>query len=100
MKVTPEMADFPDWHGTTIVAVRKDGRVTIAGDGQVTMGQTVMKPNARKVRRLGPDGAVIGGFVMTLIGRTGVDGFNLPSFLVATGGAVLLLAVVKGFRKR
>ena len=45
-------------------------------------------------------GAVIGGFVMTLIGRTGVDGFNLPSFLVATGGAVLLLAVVKGFRKR
>ena len=45
-------------------------------------------------------GAVIGGFVMSLIGRTGVDGFNLPSFLVATGGAVLLLAVVKGFRKR
>ena len=62
MKETPKMADFPDWHGTTIVAVRKDGRVTIAGDGQVTMGQTVMKPNARKVRRLGPDNAVIGGF--------------------------------------
>ena len=50
------MADFPDWHGTTIVAVRKDGRVVIAGDGQVTMGQTVMKPNARKVRRLGKGG--------------------------------------------
>jgi len=56
------MADFPDWHGTTIVSVRKNGRVTIAGDGQVTMGQTIMKPNAKKVRRLGPGGLVIGGF--------------------------------------
>ena len=56
------MADFPDWHGTTIVSVRKNGRVTIAGDGQVTMGNTVMKPNAKKVRRLGPKGDVIGGF--------------------------------------
>ena len=55
------MSDFPDWHGTTIVSVRKSGHVTIAGDGQVTMGQTVMKANARKVRRLG-DGSVIGGF--------------------------------------
>jgi ATP-dependent HslUV protease subunit HslV len=51
-----------EWHGTTIVSVRKNGLVTIAGDGQVTMGQTVMKPNARKVRRLGADGQVIGGF--------------------------------------
>ncbi len=49
----PRMSDFPDWHGTTIVSVRKDGRVTVAGDGQVTMGQTVMKANAKKVRRLG-----------------------------------------------
>jgi len=56
------MADFPDWHGTTIVSVRKNGRVVIAGDGQVTAGQTVMKSNAKKVRRLGKDGAVIGGF--------------------------------------
>ena len=56
------MADFPDWHGTTIVSVRKDGRVVIAGDGQVTMGQTVMKANAKKVRRLGPGGDVIAGF--------------------------------------
>jgi ATP-dependent HslUV protease subunit HslV len=55
------MSDFPDWHGTTIVSVRKNGHVTIAGDGQVTMGQTVMKANARKVRRLG-DGTVIAGF--------------------------------------
>ncbi|MEO5868130.1 MAG: ATP-dependent protease subunit HslV [Sphingomonas sp.] len=49
------------WHGTTILSVRKGGRVVIAGDGQVTQGQTVMKPNARKVRRLG-DGSVIAGF--------------------------------------
>ena len=49
------------WHGTTILSVRKNGRVIVAGDGQVTQGQTVMKPNARKVRRLG-DGSVIGGF--------------------------------------
>jgi ATP-dependent HslUV protease subunit HslV len=42
------------WHGTTILAVRKNGQAVIAGDGQVTLGQTVIKPNARKVRRLGP----------------------------------------------
>lgn len=51
----------PAWHGTTIVSVRKSGKVVIAGDGQVTAGQTVMKPNARKVRPLG-DGKVIAGF--------------------------------------
>ena len=51
----------PIWHGTTILSVRKNGKVVIAGDGQVTQGQTVMKPNARKVRPLG-DGSVIGGF--------------------------------------
>jgi ATP-dependent HslUV protease subunit HslV len=50
------------WHGTTILGVKKDGRTVIAGDGQVSMGNTVMKPNARKVRRLGKDGTVIGGF--------------------------------------
>jgi uncharacterized membrane protein YeaQ/YmgE (transglycosylase-associated protein family) len=45
-------------------------------------------------------GALVGGFVMSLIGKTGVDGFNLVSFLVAVGGAVLLLAIFKGLRKR
>ena len=49
------------WHGTTILAVRKNGDAVIAGDGQVSLGATVIKPNARKVRRLG-DGKVIGGF--------------------------------------
>ncbi|WP_372915776.1 ATP-dependent protease subunit HslV [Sandarakinorhabdus sp.] len=56
------MSELPQFHGTTIVSVRKDGHVVVAGDGQVTMGQTVMKPNAKKVRRLGPKGEVIGGF--------------------------------------
>ncbi|MBD3730210.1 MAG: ATP-dependent protease subunit HslV [Sphingomonadales bacterium] len=49
------------WHGTTIIGVRKNGRTVIAGDGQVSMGNTVMKPNARKVRRIG-NGKVIVGF--------------------------------------
>ena len=51
----------PAWHGTTILSVRKEGRVVIAGDGQVTLGPTVLKANARKVRPLG-DGKVIAGF--------------------------------------
>lgn len=51
----------PVWHGTTILAVRKDGRVVVAGDGQVSLGATVIKSNARKVRRLG-DGGIIAGF--------------------------------------
>ncbi len=55
------MTDLPKWHGTTIVSVRKGGKVVIAGDGQVSMGQTVMKPHAKKVRPLG-DGRVIAGF--------------------------------------
>jgi len=55
------MSNDMTWHGTTIVSVRKNGKVVIAGDGQVTMGQTVMKPSARKVRRLA-DGKVIAGF--------------------------------------
>lgn len=53
--------DHPQWHGTTILAVRKGNRVVIAGDGQVSAGATIMKSNARKVRRLG-DGKVIAGF--------------------------------------
>jgi ATP-dependent HslUV protease subunit HslV len=51
----------PTWHGTTILSVRKGGKVVIAGDGQVSMGATVVKANARKVRRLA-DGKVIAGF--------------------------------------
>ena len=49
------------WHGTTILTVRKGGKVVVGGDGQVSIGQTVIKSNAKKVRRLGK-GDVIGGF--------------------------------------
>ena len=53
----------PLWHGTTIICVRKGGKVVIAGDGQVSMGNTIVKANAKKVRRLKSTGGdVIGGF--------------------------------------
>lgn len=82
----------PVWHGTTIVSVRRNGRVVIAGDGQVTQGQTVMKPNARKVRRIGPDQAVIAGFA----GAT-ADAFTLferlERKLEQHGGQLLRAAV-------
>jgi len=53
--------ELPSWHGTTILTVRKGGTVVIGGDGQVSIGQTIVKSNAKKVRRLGK-GDVIGGF--------------------------------------
>ncbi len=51
----------PGWHATTILSVRKDGQVVMAGDGQVSMGPTIVKGNARKVRRIG-NGQIIAGF--------------------------------------
>ena len=68
----------PSMHATTIVTVRKGGKVVIAGDGQVSLGQTIMKGNARKVRRIGKDGAVIAGFA----GAT-ADAFTLLERLEA-----------------
>ncbi len=65
-------------HATTIITVRKGGRVVIAGDGQVSLGETVMKGNARKVRRIGKDGMVIAGFA----GAT-ADAFTLLERLEA-----------------
>ncbi|ALK11032.1 ATP-dependent protease subunit HslV [Blastochloris viridis] len=56
-----ENSAMPVWHGTTILTVRKGGVVAVGGDGQVTLGQTVIKSNAKKVRRIGK-GDVIGGF--------------------------------------
>ena len=56
-----QRGDFPGWHATTIVSVRKGGQVVVAGDGQVSLGQTILKGNARKVRRLAK-GLVIAGF--------------------------------------
>ena len=59
--MTEYNSDPPQMHGTTILSVRKDGRVVVAGDGQVSLGQTVIKSNARKVRLLA-DGKVLVGF--------------------------------------
>jgi ATP-dependent HslUV protease, peptidase subunit HslV len=72
-----EQTPFQSWHGTTIVSVRKGGKVVIAGDGQVTIGQTVIKHSARKVRRL-TKGEVIAGFA----GAT-ADAFTLLERLEA-----------------
>jgi len=66
------------WHGTTILCVRLNGRVAMAGDGQVTLGQTVIKGNARKVRRIGGGGTVLAGFA----GAT-ADAFTLLERLEA-----------------
>ena len=54
--------DDQKWRSTTILAIRKGGKVVVAGDGQVSLGQTVMKSNAKKVRRLGKDKKIITGF--------------------------------------
>ena len=66
------------WHGTTILGVRRGTTVAMAGDGQVTLGQTVIKGNARKVRRIGAGGSVIAGFA----GAT-ADAFTLLERLEA-----------------
>ena len=70
---------FPGWHGTTIIGVKKGGLVVVAGDGQVSLGQTVIKGTARKVRRLSPGGFdVVAGFA----GST-ADAFTLLERLEA-----------------
>ena len=63
------------WHGTTIIGVRKNGRAVIAGDGQVSLQQTIIKPNARKVRRLG--GGPNGGSVIAGFAGATADAFTL-----------------------
>jgi ATP-dependent HslUV protease subunit HslV len=77
--VPPTFSGDPvGWHGTTILCVRRAGAVAMAGDGQVSLGQTVVKGNARKVRRIGPGGAVLAGFA----GAT-ADAFTLLERLEA-----------------
>ncbi|MEM9974126.1 MAG: ATP-dependent protease subunit HslV [Pseudomonadota bacterium] len=72
-------SEIPGWHGTTIIGVRKGGKVVIAGDGQVSLGQTVIKGSARKVRRLKPGGLeIVAGFA----GST-ADAFTLLERLEA-----------------
>ena len=71
--------EFPGWHGTTIIGVRKGGKVVVAGDGQVSLGQTVIKGTATKVRRLSPGGYdIVAGFA----GST-ADAFTLLERLEA-----------------
>jgi len=70
-------SSFPDWHGTTILAVRKGGKTVVIGDGQVSMGQTIVKGTAKKVRKLA-GGRVIAGFA----GST-ADAFTLIERLEA-----------------
>ena len=61
MSRSNEAHGLTPWHGTTIIGVKRGDRIVVAGDGQVSMGNTVMKPNARKVRRIG-EGKVVAGF--------------------------------------
>jgi ATP-dependent HslUV protease subunit HslV len=70
--------DPTGWHGTTILCVRRDGHVAMAGDGQVSLGQTIIKGNARKVRRIGAGNTVLAGFA----GAT-ADAFTLLERLEA-----------------
>ena len=77
MSQTNTSHDPVGWHGTTILCVRLGGRVAMAGDGQVSLGQTVVKGNARKVRRIG-GGTVLAGFA----GAT-ADAFTLLERLEA-----------------
>jgi len=81
-----------EWHGTTIIGVKRGDKTVVAGDGQVSMGNTVMKPNARKVRRIGKDQKVVAGFA----GAT-ADAFTLferlEKKLEAHSGQLLRAAV-------
>ncbi|MDG2299417.1 MAG: ATP-dependent protease subunit HslV [Planktomarina sp.] len=86
-------ANFPGWHGTTIIGVRKGRQVVVAGDGQVSLGPTVIKGTAKKVRRLSPGGNdVVVGFA----GST-ADAFTLlerlESKLEATPGQLARASV-------
>ena len=91
------------WHGTTIIGVKKGGRTVIAGDGQVSMGNTVMKPNARKVRRLGAADADGAGKVIAGFAGATADAFTLFERLErkleqhrsGRGGGQLLRAAVE-----
>ncbi|MFN3230351.1 MAG: ATP-dependent protease subunit HslV [Asticcacaulis sp.] len=77
MTMTHDSHSWPHWHGTTILAVRKNGKTVIAGDGQVSLGPTVVKGTARKVRPLA-GGKVLVGFA----GAT-ADAFTLLERLEA-----------------
>lgn len=90
------------WHSTTIIGVRRGDVTVIAGDGQVSMGNTVMKPNAKKVRRIGKDGHVVAGFA----GAT-ADAFTLferlekklePALAVGAAAQPALKSLIAGLQ--
>jgi ATP-dependent HslUV protease subunit HslV len=76
MQPTQVPSQVPSWHGTTILTVRKGGIVAIGGDGQVTIGQTIVKANAKKVRRLGKGAGGVGDVIGGFAGAT-ADAFTL-----------------------
>ena len=78
MSAQSDTHQTPGWHATTILSVRKGGQVVMAGDGQVSMGQTIVKGNAKKVRRLG-NGQILSGFA-----GSPADAFTLCERLEAT----------------
>ncbi|HLY79115.1 MAG TPA: ATP-dependent protease subunit HslV [Caulobacteraceae bacterium] len=83
MQNTPFVSPDPTgWHGTTILCVRRDGHVAMAGDGQVSLGQTIIKGNARKVRRIGAGGPGGGNVLAGFAGAT-ADAFTLLERLEA-----------------
>ncbi len=94
--------EFPGWHGTTIIGVKKDGEVVIAGDGQVSLGQTVIKGTARKVRRLSPGGFdVVAGFAgstaeLAKDWRTDKYLQKLEAMLIVSDGRELLVITGAG----
>ncbi|WP_275588943.1 ATP-dependent protease subunit HslV [Croceicoccus hydrothermalis] len=76
MRSHDEAHGLVPWHGTTIIGVKRGNRTIVAGDGQVSMGNTVMKPNARKVRRIGEGGPEKGKVIAGFAGAT-ADAFTL-----------------------
>ena len=86
-------SDGPAWHGTTILSLRKGGIVVVAGDGQVSMGDTVVKSNARKVRRLA-GGSVIAGFAGTT-----ADATSNPAHSKIVRGALAVVEQALTFTK-
>ncbi|KAL7523796.1 hypothetical protein ACHAWF_000670 [Thalassiosira exigua] len=86
---------LPDRHGTTIVCVRKNGRVCMMGDGMVSMGSVIVKPNAKKIRRIFPkkvgEGTKQGGG-----GEGGEEGGTIVGFAGATADAFTLLERLEG----
>ena len=86
---TPPASASPTWHGTTILCVRKNGKVCMMGDGQVSMGSVVVKPNAKKIRRIMPK--------QTTPGDGGEDqGGTIVGFAGSTADAFTLLERLEG----